>query len=122
MDYLRAIEDCEALGRQAERTLQDVDAFIAPTTAIPALPLSEVDASLDAYWKWGPMFSRNTSVGNLLGLCALTVPCGFTSKGLPIGLMINAKPRDEAMVLRIGHAFEQATEWHRRTPDLTWAS
>ncbi len=122
VDYLRAIEDCAALGRQAVRTLRDVDAFICPATAIPALPLSEVDASLDSYWQLGPMFSRNTSVGNLLGLCGLSVPCGFTSKGLPIGLMINAKPRAEAMVLRIGHAFEQATEWHRRTPDLGWAS
>jgi aspartyl-tRNA(Asn)/glutamyl-tRNA(Gln) amidotransferase subunit A len=54
-------------------------------------------------------------------MCSLTVPCGFTSNGLPIGLMISGKPFDEAMILRVGHAFEQATDWHRRTPNLSWA-
>ena len=49
------------------------------------------------------------------------MPCGFTSKGLPIGLMIHAKAFDEAMALRVAHAYEQATEWHRRRPALDWA-
>ncbi|PON19025.1 hypothetical protein C2W62_04920 [Candidatus Entotheonella serta] len=65
--------------------------------------------------------SRNTRVGNILRLCGLTVPCGFTEKGLPIGLMIYGKAFDEAMVLRVGYAFEQSTDWHQRRPDLTWA-
>jgi aspartyl-tRNA(Asn)/glutamyl-tRNA(Gln) amidotransferase subunit A len=60
-------------------------------------------------------------VGNVLGLCALSVPCGLTAKGLPIGLMIHGKPRHEAMILRVGYAFEQATDWHRCRPDLSWA-
>ena len=87
---------------------------------IPTAPLGEVDASLDAYTPFNLRYSRNTRVANVLGLCALTVPCGFTSEGLPIGLMIHGKPRDEAMVLRVGQAFEQATDWHQRTPDLQW--
>ncbi|MGQ4809629.1 2-amino-5-chloromuconic acid deaminase [Candidatus Entotheonellaceae bacterium PAL068K] len=122
IEYLRALQTCTALRLQAQRVLQDVDAFLAPTTMIPALPVSQVDASLDAYKTWNPQYSRNTRVANVLGLCALTVPCGFTSRGLPIGLMIHAKPRDEATVLRIGYAFEQATDWHGRTPDLSWAT
>lgn len=86
------------------------------------LPLEEVDASLDAYKHWNPHYSRNTRVGNVLGMCALTLPCGFTSNGLPIGLMMCGKGFDEATVLRVGYAYEQATEWHRRTPDLSWAA
>jgi aspartyl-tRNA(Asn)/glutamyl-tRNA(Gln) amidotransferase subunit A len=53
-----------------------------------------------------------------LNLCGLSVPCGFTKKGLPIGLMIYAKPFQEEMALRIGHAFQQATDWHLQTPNL----
>ena len=121
-DYLRAREACVALGEQTVRTLQNVDAFLAPTTPHPALPLSEVDASMESYKHWNAIYSRNTCVGNLLGLCGLTVPCGFTAKGLPVGLMIHGKACAEATILRIGYAFEQATSWHQQTPDLSWIS
>ncbi len=121
-EYFRMMRACEELRKRAHRTIQDMDALLVPTTCIPALPLAEVDASLDAYKRWNPRYSRNTRVGNVLGLCGLTVPCGFTSKGLPIGLMIYGKPFDEATILRVGYAFEQATEWHTRRPDLSWAA
>jgi aspartyl-tRNA(Asn)/glutamyl-tRNA(Gln) amidotransferase subunit A len=49
-------------------------------------------------------------------LPALSLPCGFSNDGLPIGLQIVGRPFDEATVLRVGHAYEQATEWHRRRP------
>lgn len=120
IEYLRAIQAFNALRDKARRALQDVDAILAPTTMVPALPVAEVDATLDTYKVWNPRYSRNTRVGNTLGMCSLTVPCGFTSKGLPIGLMISGKPFDDAMVLRIGYAYEQATEWHTRRPDLSW--
>lgn len=121
-DYLRTLQTCEALRLRAQRALHDVDAFLAPTTMVAALPLAEVDASLESYKYWNPRYSRNTRVGNVLGLCSLTVPCGFTSQGLPIGLMICTKGFDEATALRVGYAYEQATTWHRQTPDLSWAS
>ena len=59
-------------------------------------------------------------IGNILDLCGVSVPCGLTSGGLPIGLMIYAKPFAEDMALRVAYAYEQATEWHRRHPDLSW--
>ena len=121
IDYLRALETCRALEAQAQRALQDIDALLAPTTMIPALPLEVVDASLEAYQEWNPCYSRNTRVGNILRLCGLTVPCGFTTQGLPIGLMIYGKARAEAMALRVGYAYEQATNWRERRPDLAWA-
>jgi aspartyl-tRNA(Asn)/glutamyl-tRNA(Gln) amidotransferase subunit A len=122
LEYLQTLRRCEALRDKARQALRDVEALLVPTTMLPALPLEDVDASLDAYKHWNPRYSRNTRVGNVLGMCALTVPCGFTSKGLPIGLMVCGKGFDEATVLRIGYAYEQATEWHRRTPDLSWAA
>jgi aspartyl-tRNA(Asn)/glutamyl-tRNA(Gln) amidotransferase subunit A len=122
MDYMHAIRAHTALCARAQRALGEVEAILTPTTMVPALPLAEVDASLDAYKLWNPRYSRNTRVGNMLGLCSLTVPCGFTSKGLPIGLMITGKAFDEATILRLGYAYEQATDWHQRTPDLSWAA
>jgi len=119
--YLRARSACESLSARALETLADVDAFLAPTTANPALPVAEVDASSESYQYWNGAYSRNTLVGNLLGLCAVTVPCGFNERGLPIGLMVHAKPHCEAVALRVAYAYEQATDWHQRAPGLDWA-
>jgi aspartyl-tRNA(Asn)/glutamyl-tRNA(Gln) amidotransferase subunit A len=77
---------------------------------------------MEVYTERNLRYLRNTSIGNILNLCGLSVPCGFTSQGLPIGLMIYGKPFHEDMVLRIGYAFEQATDWHKRVPDLSWAA
>jgi aspartyl-tRNA(Asn)/glutamyl-tRNA(Gln) amidotransferase subunit A len=61
---------------------------------------------------------RNTLPFNAYGLPTISVPCGFTNSGLPIGLQITGPRLGEARVLALAHAFEQATEWHRREPDL----
>ena len=61
---------------------------------------------------------RFTRPWNLTGLPTISVPCGFTSGGLPIGLQIAGKPFDEPTVLRIAHAYEQATAWHTRRPPV----
>ena len=63
-----------------------------------------------------------TNIGNRLGLCGLSVNCGFSANGLPIGLLINGKPFGERVVLRAGYAYEQATDWKDRRPDLAWAN
>ncbi|RPH98743.1 MAG: hypothetical protein EHM71_19075, partial [Zetaproteobacteria bacterium] len=115
-----------ALRRMAERrsrlldTLRDVDAMLAPTVPVPAEPVADM-ATLDAYQKHAPTYSRNTSLGNFLNLCAVSVPCGFSAEGLPIGLMVHAKPFQEDVALRVAYAYEQATDWHRRHPALEWA-
>ncbi len=121
VDYLRAIEACKRLAAQTEDSLRDIDAVLAPSTMRPSAPLAVVDASEDSYKDWNAAYARNTSVGNLLGICSLSVPCGFTATGLPIGLMINGKARAEAMVLRVGLTYERATDWHRERPALAWA-
>ncbi len=119
-EYLKSMRGLAHLRATALHTLRDVDALLVPATMIPARPVAEIDASLEAYAIQNLQYLRNTMIGNLLGLCALSVPCGFTNQGLPIGLMIYGKPFCEDIVLRIGYAFEQATNWHQRTPDLSW--
>jgi aspartyl-tRNA(Asn)/glutamyl-tRNA(Gln) amidotransferase subunit A len=117
-DYLKSVDEWKHLRRSAEETLKDVDALLVPTTRIPALPAAEIDATSESYAEANMGYLRNTSIGNILNLCALSVPCGFTTKGLPIGLMIYGKPFQEETVLRLGCAFQEATDWHRKTPPL----
>lgn len=120
-DYFVVRRQWAALRAQVRRTLADVDALLVPATMIPARPLAEIDASIETYGDANLRYLRNTALGNILDLCAVTLPCGFTSRGLPIGLMVYAKPFDEAMALRVAWAYEQATDWHARRPDLGWA-
>ena len=115
-DYLRTTLEWKRIRSEALDTFNQVDALICPTTMVPALPVEEADRDMDSYSDANMKYLRNTAIGNVLDLCGLSVPCGFTSKGLPVGLMIYAKPFDEATVLRVGHAYQRATDWHLRTP------
>jgi aspartyl-tRNA(Asn)/glutamyl-tRNA(Gln) amidotransferase subunit A len=119
-DYIELLRRLADLKQQICWTLRDVDALIVPTTMAPARLLSTVDASTESYLDYNLRVHRNTGLGNLLNLCAVSVPCGFTSDGLPIGLQIYAKPFQEDMALRVAYAFEQATDWHNRRPALAW--
>lgn len=121
-EYVEITRAWEELRRKTLDRLQDVDGLLVPTTLIPSRRVDEVDATLESYTEANLLYLRNTSIGNILNLCGLSVPCGFTSQGMPIGLMIYARPFGEDMALRIGRAFEEATEWHRRAPDLGWIS
>ncbi len=115
-DYIQAQWALPGLRSRALAQMRDVDALLVPTTMIPAVPVAEADASLDTYVQYNARYLRNTAIGNGLGLCGLSVPCGFTRNGLPIGLMIYGKPFQEDVILRVGYAFQQATDWHRKTP------
>ena len=119
-EYLQNNLTWSKLRSKAINTLVDVDAFIVPTTAIPALPTAEVDADIETYTERNLSYLRNTAIGNVLNMCGLSLPCGFTKQGLPIGLMIYAKPFQENIALRAGYAFQETTDWHRRRPDLSW--
>jgi len=120
-DYFSVLRQWAALRARVTRTLGDIDALLVPTTMIPPRPIATIDASLESYADHNLRYLRNTSLGNILALCSVVLPCGFTRDGLPIGLMIYAKSFDEKMALRVAWAYEQATEWHRRRPDLRWA-
>jgi len=119
-DYFTLLRDWQRLRASVSHTLRDVDVLLAPTCRIPPKPLSEIDKNLDTYGAHNWAYLRNTAAGNNLNLCAVSLPCGFTHSGLPIGLMLYAKAFQEDRALRAAWAYEQATDWHRRHPDLSW--
>jgi aspartyl-tRNA(Asn)/glutamyl-tRNA(Gln) amidotransferase subunit A len=90
--------------------IKPYDAVLLPTVAVPAIPLAEVD-------ELSPIPGYLTRPANYLGLCSLAMPSGF-SAGLPVGIQIVGKPFAEHDVLRLGKAFQDATDFHRRAPDL----
>jgi len=98
----------------------NVDVLVAPTIPEPAPTLAEAKSgSTDDVVKRMGRFSRLTRPLNTLGLPALSVPCGFSADGLPIGIQLIGRPFDESSVLRLGHAYEQAAGWHVRRPPLS---
>lgn len=99
--------------------LQEFDVFLTPTVAITAPLIGEEIVRVGGAEEsvMGAMI-RNTGPFNGNHLPALTVPCGFNAEGLPIGLQIVGRPFEEATVVQVGHAYEQATEWRLRKPTL----
>ena len=120
-EYLETVAAWKQLREETKAAMADVDVLLVPTTMVPALPIEKIDQDKETYAIYNMQYLRNTAIGNILGLCGLSVPCGMTGNGLPIGLMIYGKPFDEATVLRVGHTFQQATDWHMRRPDVSWA-
>ena len=97
----------------------EVDVLVTPTIPEPAPSLADAKSgTTDDVVKRMGRFSRLTRPFNALGLPVLSVPCGFSTTGLPIGLQIAGRAFDEATVLRLGYAYEQAAGWHSRGPQL----
>jgi aspartyl-tRNA(Asn)/glutamyl-tRNA(Gln) amidotransferase subunit A len=98
----------------------DVDVVLAPVapTAAPTIADSDVGNAPDAE-AMIQRLTRFTRPVNYLGLPALAVPCGFTEAGLPVGLQIVGRPFDESMTLRIGAAFQRATDYHSKMPEAS---
>ena len=110
-DYLRALSEREQAKREFAAALDGIDALLTPTTLTAAIPLGEVDQSSTP--------AHFTRFVNALDLCALALPNGFTANGLPLSLQIVCSGYDEATALRIGWAYQEATDWHeRRPPDM----
>jgi len=116
-DYFLLLKRYAELRGKLQLTLRGIDAVIVPTTMVPPKPLAEVE---EKYLDSNMRYHRNCGIGNILNLCAVSVPCGFTSGGLPIGLQVYARPFHEDMALRVAYAYEKAAEWSARRPDLSW--
>jgi len=99
-----------------QSVFEEVDVLVTPTTPIPAPLITELKQNPDLLRPREILLLRNTRPVNVWGLPAISVPCGFTRTGLPIGLQIIGPPWGEARVLQVGYAFEQATEWHKQQP------
>jgi aspartyl-tRNA(Asn)/glutamyl-tRNA(Gln) amidotransferase subunit A len=97
-----------------EEVFSQVDLFATPTTPITARPIEETSSGDGLQVTFSLI--RFTNPLNFLGVPAISLPCGFTTEGLPIGLQLAARWWDEEAVLRAAHTYEQATDWHRRRP------
>jgi aspartyl-tRNA(Asn)/glutamyl-tRNA(Gln) amidotransferase subunit A len=99
-DFLKVFESC--------------DAVLTPVSPTPPFKLGEkIDDPVKMY-----LSDIFTIPVNLAGLCGLSLPCGITKEGLPVGMQLIGKPMDEAGLLNIAYAYEQATEWHKKIPVL----
>jgi aspartyl-tRNA(Asn)/glutamyl-tRNA(Gln) amidotransferase subunit A len=95
-----------------ERVFDRVDLLAVPTTPIPAPRLEDADLQATL------TLVRFTNPFNLAGVPAISVPCGFTSSGLPIGVQLVGRWFEEGAVLGSAHAYQQATDWHKRAPEV----
>ncbi len=119
VDYGRARRQGELLRRQFDLLFQQVDLFATPMCAIPAPKIGQREVSIggESVPVMAPL-TRYARVFNLTGLPAITVPCGFSSEGLPLGLQLAGRAWDEVTVLRAACAYERATGWTRHRPTL----
>ena len=110
-DYAQARRQVDLLRREIRKVFTNVDLLVTPTMVALA-PLLEAGGNA------GPGRNNNAPF-DVFGLPAISVPCGFTRSGLPIGLQIVGAPFAESIVLALAYAYEQKTDWHSRHAPIT---
>jgi aspartyl-tRNA(Asn)/glutamyl-tRNA(Gln) amidotransferase subunit A len=112
--YKKAQQVRTLIKNDFERAFGEVDVMVTPTSPIPAFMIGEKSADpLQMYL--ADIFTISV---NLAGVPAISIPCGFTSGNLPIGMQLIGRHFDEQTILKASYAYEQATDWHRRKPPL----
>jgi aspartyl-tRNA(Asn)/glutamyl-tRNA(Gln) amidotransferase subunit A len=119
-DYLKGQRARQLIRDEVTEVLQRVDCLLTPTTPVPAPPITASEVRLgnrtEALRAAVTMFTR---LFNLTGHPVVCVPCGFSREGLPLSMQLAGRAFDEATILRVARAYEEATEWHtRRPPEL----
>ena len=118
-DYLQAQRARALFNRECRDLLNEVDILAGPTEPITAHKIGATSVQVgDTTMGSIPALTQQTRAYNLNGFPSITVPCGFSEDGLPMGLQLAGRPFDEETVLRAAHAYEQATDWHKRRPPL----
>ncbi|HVJ31464.1 MAG TPA: amidase [Gammaproteobacteria bacterium] len=112
--YIEQRRQMQIARNTIDDVFKDVDVLIAPTNMVVPQTIAEVLENPARE----PSLIRNTLPFNVLGIPAISLPCGFTRAGLPIGLQVIGPRLGEARVLALAHAYEQATDWHRREPPI----
>jgi aspartyl-tRNA(Asn)/glutamyl-tRNA(Gln) amidotransferase subunit A len=113
-EYIGRRRELEEARRGIRSVFADVDVLVTPTTPMPAPAIAELKANPETLRPSELRLLHNTRPFNVWGLPAISLPCGFTQSGLPIGLQIAGPHWREDLVLRLAHAYEQATAWHKR--------
>jgi aspartyl-tRNA(Asn)/glutamyl-tRNA(Gln) amidotransferase subunit A len=112
--YKKALQVRRLIRGDFDRAFADVDLIVGPVTPTPAFRIGEkIDDPLSMY-----LFDLYTVSTNLAGIGGMSIPCGFSKSGLPIGLQLQAPPFEEERLLRGACMFQQATDWHTRQPAI----
>jgi aspartyl-tRNA(Asn)/glutamyl-tRNA(Gln) amidotransferase subunit A len=119
VDYIQAQQARTLLTRQSLDLLKKVDILLSPTLPVTASPIGTIELKVNQT-NMGVIAAHTqyNSVYNLNGFPAITLPCGFSNDDLPIGLQLAGRPFEEEGILRVAHAYEQVTDWHKRRPPL----
>ena len=112
--YLRALKVRSLIKKDFDEVFKGFDCIITPTSPTPAFKIGEkIDDPLKMY-----LSDIYTISANLAGIPAISIPCGFTKKGLPVGLQILAKPFNEEILFKLADVYESNTSWHKMKPKL----
>ncbi len=120
VSYIKAQRARTQFNRKIASAMQTYDILLAPTVALGAPPIagrSMVDVGGQSEPKLAIM-PRLTRPHNICGIPTISVPCGLTSDGLPIGMQLAARPFEDALALQVAYAYEQATDWHTKHPPI----
>ena len=116
--YIQSRRRLDQVRRAIAHAFDGVDLLITPTVRLPPLTIADLQADPDTIRAKELAMLHNTRPWNFPGLPTISVPSGFTRTGLPIGMQITGPSGGEATVLRLAYAYEQATEWRKRKPNL----
>ena len=116
--YLQAYRDLLRQRREILHLFEQIDLIIAPTAPQLSPSFAELEAAPDQLRNRELLLLRNTRPFNMLGLPAISVCCGFSKSGLPIGLQIAGAPGGDGVVLALAHAYQKQTDWHKKRPPI----
>jgi Asp-tRNA(Asn)/Glu-tRNA(Gln) amidotransferase A subunit family amidase len=117
-DAHRASRDLQASRHAIQEIFNEVDVLLTPTVPIPPPAIADLKANPDNLRPQELIMLRNTRPFNVWGIPTISVPCGFTKDGLPIGLQLASAPWHGIVLLQAANAYEEATEWHKKRPGL----
>lgn len=118
-DYIRAKWELEAVRRKVDDAFSNFDLVVLPTQRILPPTLNELIGRVNDNKPANPRVTSNTQPFNVMGIPALSIPCGFSKSGLPIGLMIAGPHFSEGKIFALAKAYEKATSWHNQLPPLS---
>ncbi|GBC75272.1 Glutamyl-tRNA(Gln) amidotransferase subunit A [archaeon HR06] len=116
-EYIKAQRIRALMYKEFLKVMKKIDIIVTPTTPIVAPKIGQKSVNIDGKeFNVRAIIPIFTSPFNLLGFPAISLPCGFSSSGLPIGIQMVGRPFEEDTVLRVAEAYEKSTEWFKREP------
>ena len=116
--YIRGRQQLDKTRRSIGEIFRTVDAIVTPTCPVNPPAIAEIGPDRNGSPDFMARNIQDTSPFNVYGWPTISVPCGFTASGIPIGLQISAPSGADSLVLQLAHAYEQATDWHKRRPPI----